>query len=735
MSQIRHYEPIYKKIEYPIGLTGKLIGRGGIYAQSICKKFHISYHVQKSQYDYVTVNFTGKEINVEKAIKHVNSDVEKWQAEYFSKKDVSEKPFVHTDDSFPSLPKQKLPQDTQQEIKQEKSQDTPQNKIFQNLLNSETEKKKIEEGSIVEAEITKISDKFCWVHLGMKSEAMIELSEFKNLGMADKVKLNEKIDVLLENSESKSGEIIVSFEKAHKQKGFLKLKKAFEENITIKGEIIGKVKGGVIFKEKETQISTFMPGSQLAVRPQKDISHLMNKELTAKIIKCDNIRGNLCTSRKAVEAEVSTKDKKEILSKYKVGDILENCVCKNIASFGAFFECDGGAFDSLCHLQELSFSRINSPDEVLEVGKSYRLKIIGIDNEKNQISTSIKALSPDPFDSIQEFEVGKDYDAIVQKVLDYGLFVELKSGLSALCHSSELSYTKKNINPKSFAKIKDKIKVRIVEIDKDKRRIAVSHKLTTENPWEKFKSQVPTDGLVGGVVTGKNEYALFVKIENYNSQLIIDLPTRAALGREDFLVNSRNEDAVCFIDNFHNKKINSGILIGSRGSGKTHLVNVLCSNLDSKKWSFLNPKNENIYDIFSINDLVIIEDINNFNSKEDEDFLFHSINLSKELNKSLLLTSSLKISKLNFKTLDLVSRLDAMQAAFIEEPDDMLMEALIIKLFNDRQILIKPNIVNFLMQRIERSYLGVAEIIDLIDKVSLSKKKSVSVSLIKGLIN
>ncbi len=402
-----------------------------------------------------------------------------------------------------------------------KNLDTPQNKIFQNLLNSETEKKKIEEGSIVEAEITKISDKFCWVHLGMKSEAMIELSEFKNLGMADKVKLNEKIDVLLENSESKSGEIIVSFEKAHKQKGFLKLKKAFEENITIKGEIIGKVKGGVIFKEKETQISTFMPGSQLAVRPQKDISHLMNKELTAKIIKCDNIRGNLCTSRKAVEAEVSTKDKKEILSKYKVGDILENCVCKNIASFGAFFECDGGAFDSLCHLQELSFSRINSPDEVLEVGKSYRLKIIGIDNEKNQISTSIKALSPDPFDSIQEFEVGKDYDAIVQKVLDYGLFVELKSGLSALCHSSELSYTKKNINPKSFAKIKDKIKVRIVEIDKDKRRIAVSHKLTTENPWEKFKSQVPTDGLVGGVVTGKNEYALFVKIENYNLEAFL----------------------------------------------------------------------------------------------------------------------------------------------------------------------------------------------------------------------
>lgn len=397
-----------------------------------------------------------------------------------------------------------------------KNLDTPQNKKFQDLLNSETAKNKIEEGTIVQAEITKISDKFCWVHLGMKSEAMIELTEFKNLGQLNKVKLNEKIDVLLENAESKSGDIIVSYEKAHKQKGFLLLKKAYEENKTIKGEIIGKVKGGVIFKEKETQISTFMPGSQISSRQLKDISHLMNTEISAKIIKIDTQRGNLCTSKRAVEAEASAVDKKEILSKYKIGDILENCVCKNIASFGAFFECEGGAFDSLVHLAELSYSRVNSADEILEVGQKYRLKIINIDNENNRISTSIKALSPDPFDNISEFEIGKDYDAIVKKVLDYGIFVELKSGLSALCHQTELSHTKKNINPKSFAKVNDRLKVRIVEIDKDKRRISVSHKLTTENPWETFKSNVPVGTLINGVVTGKNDYALFVKLGDYD---------------------------------------------------------------------------------------------------------------------------------------------------------------------------------------------------------------------------
>ena len=226
-----------------------------------------------------------------------------------------------------------------------------------------------------------------------------------------------------------------------------------------------------------------------------------------------------------------------------------------------------------------------------------------------------------------------------------------------------------------------------------------------------------------------------MKIKNDNLQLTIEMPKRPALDREDFLVNARNEVAVDFIDNFYNEPIKLGILIGPKGSGKTHLVNVLCKSLEEIKWSLLSLENKYIFDIFNTNDLIIIEDIDNINSKRGEDFLFHSINLSKELNKALLLTSSLKVSKLNFKTLDLVSRLEAMKTVFIEEPDDILMEALIIKLFNDRQLIVKPNTVNFLMQRIERSYIGVSEIIELIDKVSLSQKKSVSIKLIKDLID
>tara|TARA_Y100001936_G_C15933093_1_gene590487 strand:- start:206 stop:886 length:681 start_codon:yes stop_codon:yes gene_type:complete len=226
-----------------------------------------------------------------------------------------------------------------------------------------------------------------------------------------------------------------------------------------------------------------------------------------------------------------------------------------------------------------------------------------------------------------------------------------------------------------------------------------------------------------------------MKVENDNIQLTIEMPKRTALNREDFLVNVRNKVAVDFIDNFYKKSIKLGILIGPKGSGKTHLVNVLCKSLEGVNWSFLSSENKNIYDIFNTNDVIIIENINNFHSKQKEEFLFHSINLSKELNKALLLTSSLQVSKLNFKMSDLVSRLEAMNTASIEEPDDTLMEALIIKLFNDRQISVKPKTVNFLMQRIERSYLGVSEIIELIDKVSLSQKKSISIKLIKGLID
>ena len=220
----------------------------------------------------------------------------------------------------------------------------------------------------------------------------------------------------------------------------------------------------------------------------------------------------------------------------------------------------------------------------------------------------------------------------------------------------------------------------------------------------------------------------------YKDQLIIDMPKRSALDREDFMVNECNQEAIQFIDTFYQRKMKSGVLIGPKGSGKSHLVNVFCKNFEKEKWIISEKKEKDIYKVFQENNVVIIEDIDLIASLDEEKYLFHSINLSKELNKILLLTSGLDLSKINIKTPDLRSRLDSIQSVNILEPNDDLMNILILKLFHDRQILIKPNIISYLMQRVERSYLGISEIVDLIDNVSLSKKKSISINLIKELL-
>jgi len=220
----------------------------------------------------------------------------------------------------------------------------------------------------------------------------------------------------------------------------------------------------------------------------------------------------------------------------------------------------------------------------------------------------------------------------------------------------------------------------------------------------------------------------------YNNQLTIEMPKRPALGREDFLVNECNHEAINFIDKFYKNKMKSGLLVGPKGSGKTHLVNVFCKNIEQNRW-IISPKlNEDTYKLFEQNDAIIIEDIDLISSTSEEEYLLHSINLSKELKKILLLTTGTELSKFDVKIEDLRSRLDSMQSVKILEPNDDLMSALILKLFYDRQILIKPQIVNFLMQRVERSYLGISEIVDLIDSFSLSKNKSISINLIKEIL-
>jgi len=398
---------------------------------------------------------------------------------------------------------------------------SPASKEFEKLLNSQLSKAKIEEGKIVEGKINKITEKFVFLFVeGLKSEPVLDINELKSMGLIDKVKLGEKISVLLEKIEDKNGEVLVSASKAQKIKGWDKLVEAYEKNEPIMGKITSKCKGGCIVEHIDTGSLMFLPGSQIDSKPLKDISHLMNEPQKFALIKLDKIRGNACVSRREIISSYKKEDKAKIIEKYKVGDIIKSAEVKGYSSFGCFFNVNG-ELDVLVHLQEISYSRVNHPDEIFNIGEKHDLKVISVDKEKLQVGCSIKQLSPDPFEHIENYELNKNYKVKVVKIMDFGAFCELEPGLTTLLHSSELSWTKKNVSAKKIFKIGDEIDCVITEIDKDKRRVAISHRLTQENPFETFESKFPIGSIVEGEVVNKNEYSLFVKIQNLDVEAFL----------------------------------------------------------------------------------------------------------------------------------------------------------------------------------------------------------------------
>ena len=389
----------------------------------------------------------------------------------------------------------------------------PESKEFEKLLNSKLSKTQIEEGKIIEGKINKITDKFVFLFVeGLKSEPVLDINELKNIGLGDKIKLGESIPVLLEKIEDKNGEVLVSANKAQKIKGWDKLVEAYEKNEPVLAKIISKCKGGAICEHIDTGSLMFLPGSQISDKPLKDISHLMNEPQKFAIIKLDRVRGNCCVSRREIISSFKKEDKKVIIDKYKVGDIIKGAEVKSYSSFGCFFNVNG-ELDVLCHTSELSYSRVNHADELFNIGDRVDLKVITVDKEKLQIGCSVKQLSPDPFEDIEKYEINKDYDITIVKIMDFGAFGELEKGLVCLLHNSELGF-RKSLSAKKMFKVGDKVKVRLIEIDQDKRRIAVSHKLTLDNPYQVFADKYPVGTICDGVVVNKNEYALFLKIKD-----------------------------------------------------------------------------------------------------------------------------------------------------------------------------------------------------------------------------
>jgi len=421
----------------------------------------------------------------------------------------------------------------------------PASSEFEKLLNSQFSKVKIEEGKIIEGKINKITDKFVFVFVeGLKSEPILDINELKSIGLGEKIKVGETIPVLLEKIEDKNGEVLVSASKAQKIKGWDKLVEAYEKNEPIMGKITSKCKGGCIVEHIETGSLMFLPGSQISDKPLKDIGHLMNQPQKFALIKLDKVRGNACVSRREIISSFKKEDKAKIVEKYKVGDIIRGAEVKGYSTFGCFFNVND-EIDVLVHLQEISYSRVNHPDEVFNIGEKHDLKVISVDKEKLQVGCSVKQLSPDPFEHIENYELNKIYKVKVVKLMDFGAFCELEPGLTTLLHSSELSWTKKNPVAKKIFKVGDEIDCVITEIDKEKRRVAISHRLTKENPFEVFDKKYPVGTIVEGEVVNKNEYSLFVKIKDLDVDAFLHCNDLSYLGNaEEELNNFKKGDKI-----------------------------------------------------------------------------------------------------------------------------------------------------------------------------------------------
>ena len=372
---------------------------------------------------------------------------------------------------------------TEQELKKSSSL----HKEFQNLLDKDFKDRKLKENEIIKAKVTEITKNFIVVDCKAKMEGMIPVEEFKNDDELGKLKVGSEIDVYLERIESFKGEIIISRDKARKMKAWKKMEKVFETQEEMTGYITGKVKGG--FVTTVEGLPCFMPSSQIDVRPLKRIDHLMNTPVKVIATRIDKNRGNVCVSRRAVLEKSKNAEITEALKNIKEGLIVENAIVKATTDWGIFLDING--IDALLHVSDLSHGRVKKPSDLVTIGQKLKVKITKIDEKTNRVSASVKALTEDPYENIEKkYKIGEIYEGVVTKIMDYGCFVKIEDGIEGLIHNSELDWTNKNIKPNKILSVSQNIKFKIVNIDKENKRISLSYKATLSNPWDKIKDKI-----------------------------------------------------------------------------------------------------------------------------------------------------------------------------------------------------------------------------------------------------
>ncbi len=375
---------------------------------------------------------------------------------------------------------------------------------FFKLLEESFKKSSKLEGFVKKGKVVAVENDSIIVDVGLKSEGIVPLRELDPT-KSKEIKAGDNIEVFVERFEGRSGNAILSYEKAQREDAWEILSKSFENKEVVTGIIKGKIRGG--FSVELSKTLAFLPGSQLDVRPI-DVESIMNKPQTFQIIKMDKKRNNIVVSRRSVIEGNRQVERGLLLSKIKEGDILEGMV-KNLTDYGAFV--DLGGMDGLIHVTDISWQRIEHPSEILSLGKKIKVKIIKFDQEQQKISLGLKQLQPDPWDKlIGKYVENNKYTGKVTKVTDYGAFVELEPGIEGLIHISEMTWSKSNIHPGKIVSNSQDIEIIILDIDKEKRRIGLGLKQCQENPWKKFSETYPKNTEIEGTVKHIAEFGLFI---------------------------------------------------------------------------------------------------------------------------------------------------------------------------------------------------------------------------------
>jgi len=382
-------------------------------------------------------------------------------------------------------------------------------KEFEILLNDDFKDRKLKENEIIKATVTEITKNFIVVDCKAKMEGMIPIEEFKNDDELSKLVVGSKIEVYLERIESFKGEIVISREKARRVNAWNRMEKVFATGEEITAYITGRVKGGFI--ATCDGLPTFMPASQIDIRPLKKFDHLMNVPLKVIATRIDKIRGNVCTSRRAVLEKSKDGEAKEALKNLKEGDIIDDAKVKATTDWGIFLDIKG--IDALLHVSDLSHGRVKKPADLVTIGQTMKVKITKIDKVTNRVSASVKALTEDPYDSLEKkYKIGSIYTGTVTKLMDYGAFVRLEDGIEGLIHSSELSWTNKNVQPSKVLSSSQEVKIKIVTIDSDAKRISLSLRETLPNPWKEIENKIGE--VIDVTINNITEKAIFADLDN-----------------------------------------------------------------------------------------------------------------------------------------------------------------------------------------------------------------------------